>query len=232
MARERTGFWIAIGVGILYPATFLIGRRRASGLEHFPESGGALLVMNHISHLDGPMDAVFVHRNRGLPRFLIKAGVLDVFFVGRILRGLHQVPVHRGSVKAADSMNEAVKALEEGGTVVIYPEGTITKDPDGWPMAGRTGVARIALATGVPIIPAARWGTREILDHYHGKFRPLPRKTVTTLVGKPLDLSAYQGEPMTPQVLREVTDLAMTRVRDLLSELRGEPAPKEFYRQP
>jgi 1-acyl-sn-glycerol-3-phosphate acyltransferase len=230
MARERVGFWIPIGVGILYPAMWLVGRRKASGLENLPDTGGALLVLNHISHLDGPMDAVFINQNRGLPRFMIKAGVLDVFFVGRILRGLKQVPVHRGSVKAADSMRDAVKALDEGGTVVIYPEGTITKDPAGWPMAGRTGVARIALATGVPIIPVARWGTREILDHYHGKFRPLPRKTVRTLVGEPIDLSAYEGQPLTPHVLREVTDLVMVRVRDLLAELRDEPAPKEFYR--
>jgi 1-acyl-sn-glycerol-3-phosphate acyltransferase len=112
---------------------------------------------------------------------------------------------------------------------VIYPEGTITKDPDGWPMAPRTGVARLALANDVPVIPAARWGTREIYDGYSKKFRPFPRKTVTSIFGEPIDLSAYRGQPATAQVLREVTDLLMGRVRDLVAEARGEQAPDGFY---
>jgi 1-acyl-sn-glycerol-3-phosphate acyltransferase len=124
-------------------------------------------------------------------------------------------------------MKAAVDALAAGRTVVIYPEGTITKDPEGWPMSGRTGIARIALATGVPVIPAARWGTREILDHYHKTFRPLPRKTVTTLFGEPVDLSAYRGRPVTPALLREVTDVAMDRVTGLLAEVREEQPPAQ-----
>ena len=230
VAHQPRGFWTAIGIAILYPSTWLIGRRKTRGAENLPKTGGALLVLNHVSHLDGPMDAVFSRRHHRTPQFLVKAGVFKLFFVGTVLRGIGQVPVYRGTAKAADSMSAAVEALESGGTVVIYPEGTITKDPDGWPMSGRTGIARIALATGVPVIPIARWGTREILDHYNKKFRPLPRKTVTTLVGEPLDLSTYRGKPVTPQLLREVTDLAMTSIRELLAEVREETAPKDFYR--
>jgi 1-acyl-sn-glycerol-3-phosphate acyltransferase len=229
MEREGSGIWPAVAVGILYPATRLIARRKTVGLENLPESGGVLLVMNHVSHLDGPMDGVFVHKQKRVPRFMAKASLWNVPFVGRVLRGTGQVPVHRRTAGASDSMRDAVAALESGGTVVIYPEGTITKDPDGWPMSGRTGVARIALTTVVPVIPTARWGTREILDHYNKKFRPFPRKTVTTLVGEPLDLSAYRGRPVTPELLREVTDLAMARVRELLAEIRQEPAPDEFF---
>jgi 1-acyl-sn-glycerol-3-phosphate acyltransferase len=228
--RKQGGFWITFGVSLLYPATWLLGRRKARGVEHLPKSGGALLVLNHISHLDGPMDAMFVYRQKRVPRFLVKASMFTVFFVGRVLRGTGQVPVYRGTAKAADSMLAAVTALDAGGTVVIYPEGTITKDPAGWPMSSRTGVARIALASNVPVVPIARWGTREILDHYNKTFRPIPRKTVTVLVGEPLDLSAYRGQPVTPQLLREVTDLVMARVRELLAELREEPAPTDFYR--
>jgi 1-acyl-sn-glycerol-3-phosphate acyltransferase len=230
MARERSGIWITLAVGLLYPAAQLLAKRVADGLENLPESGGALLVMNHVSHLDGPLDGVFVHKHKDVPSFMAKASLWNVPVLRVVLRGTGQVPVHRGTAGAADSMRDAVAVLEAGGTVVIYPEGTITKDPDGWPMSGRTGVARIALATGVPVIPIARWGTREILDHYNKKFRPFPRKTVTTLVGEPLDLSAYRGQPVTPQSLREVTDLIMSRVRDLLAEIRQQPAPEEFYR--
>jgi 1-acyl-sn-glycerol-3-phosphate acyltransferase len=230
MARERSGIWITIAVGLLYPAARLLARRVAGGLENLPESGGALLVMNHVSHLDGPLDGVFVHKHKGVPSFMAKASLWNVPVLRVVLTGTGQVPVHRGTAGAADSTRDAAAVLEAGGTVVIYPEGTITKDPDGWPMSGRTGVARIALATGVPVIPIARWGTREILDHYNKKFRPFPRRTVTTLVGEPLDLSAYRDQPVTPQSLREVTDLAMSRVRDLLAEIRQQPAPDEFYR--
>lgn len=230
MSHQPRGFWTAVGIVILYPTTFLLARRKARGAEHLPKSGGVLLVANHVSHLDGPMDAVFVKRNRRTPQFLIKAGLFKVFFVGTVLRGIGQVPVYRGTTKAGDSMRDAVAALEAGGTVVIYPEGTITKDPDGWPMSGRTGIARIALATGASVVPMARWGTREILDHYQKTFRPFPRKTVRFLVGEPLDLAVYRDKPVTPQLLREVTDLSMVRVRELLAELREEPDPKEFYR--
>jgi 1-acyl-sn-glycerol-3-phosphate acyltransferase len=225
MARERGGIWVGIGVAILYPANWLLARKRVRGLEHLPTSGGALLVLNHVSHLDGPLDAVTVNRQGRVPRFLVKAGVWKNPVIGRILTGTGQVPVYRGTTKAADSMKAAVAALEAGRTVVIYPEGTITKDPAGWPMIGRTGIARIALATGVPVIPAARWGTRDILDHYQKTFRPLPRKTVDTLFGEPIDLSAYRGREVTPALLREVTDLAMARVTGLLAELRDEQPP-------
>ncbi|MEC3980886.1 lysophospholipid acyltransferase family protein [Amycolatopsis sp. H20-H5] len=225
MARERGGIWIAIGVGILYPASLLLGRKKTLGLEHLPSSGGALIVLNHVSHLDGPLDAVTINRQGRVPRFLVKAGVWKNPVVGRILTGLGQVPVHRGTTKAADSMKAAVAALEAGRTVVVYPEGTITKDPEGWPMAARTGIARIALATGVPVIPAARWGTREILDHYHKTFRPLPRKTVTTRFGEPVDLTGYRGRPVTAALLREVTELSMDRVTGLLAEIRDERPP-------
>jgi 1-acyl-sn-glycerol-3-phosphate acyltransferase len=228
--HQPRGFFTAIGVAILYPTTFLLARRKATGAGNLPKSGGVLLVANHVSHLDGPMDAVFVKRNRRTPQFLVKAGLFKVFFVGTILRGIGQVPVYRGTAKAGDSMRDAVAALKAGGTVVIYPEGTISKDPAGWPMSGRTGIARIALATDATVIPMARWGTREVLDHYHKTFRPFPRKTVSFLVGEPLDLSVYRDKPVTPQLLREVTDLSMVRVRELLAELRDEPDPKEFYR--
>jgi 1-acyl-sn-glycerol-3-phosphate acyltransferase len=104
---------------------------------------------------------------------------------------------------------------------MIYPEGTLTADPDGWPSDVRTGVARLALANDVPVIPAARWGTRAILDTGRRRFRPFPRKPVTLLVGEPMDLSAYREREVDGELLREVTEVIMTRVRELLKEIRG-----------
>ncbi|MFC5290829.1 lysophospholipid acyltransferase family protein [Actinokineospora guangxiensis] len=226
--REKSGFWVLAAAACFYPLTWL-GKRTYRGVEKLPETGGVLLVMNHVSHLDPPNDAVFVHRNRRVPRFMAKDSLFTVPVFGRILAGSGGIPVYRGSTTAADSLKAAHAALREGKLVLIYPEGTITKDPTGWPMRARTGVARLALENDVPVLPVARWGTNDIWNGYNKKFRPFPRKQVWTVVGDPVDLSEYKERPVTNQVLREVTDLLMTRVRDLLADIRDEPAPTEFF---
>ena len=142
-----------------------------------------------------------------------------------------QIPVYRESADAQNSLREGEQALREGKIVVIYPEGTITRDPDGWPMHSRTGVARLALGADVPVIPGVPGGTREDNDHYRKKFRPLPRRDIVVRAGDPVDLSEYRGRPVDAALLREVTDLLMVRVRDLLAEVRGEPAPAVFFRK-
>ena len=98
-------------------------------------------------------------------------------------------------------------------------------------MHPRTGVARLALAGDVPVVPMVHWGTQDVLDGYRKRYRPLPRTTVTVRCGEPVDLSAYRGRAVDAALLREVTDLIMGRVRDLLAEVRDEPAPQEFYRR-
>lgn len=227
--REKGGFWVGAAAAAFYPMTWLAKRTYIGG-EKLPATGGALLVMNHVSHLDPPNDAVFVHRNKRVPRFMAKDSLFKVPIFGRILKGSGGIPVYRGSSEAKGSLRAAHEALREGKVVVIYPEGTISKDPTGWPMRARTGVARLALENDVPVLPAARWGTNDIWDGYTKKFRPLPRKHVRTVVGDPVDLSAYRGKPITNQVLREVTDLLMTQIRDLLAEIREEKPPAEFFR--
>jgi 1-acyl-sn-glycerol-3-phosphate acyltransferase len=222
--REKGGFWVGTAAVLFYPVSWL-GRRVSKGAEHIPREGGALLVMNHVSHMDPAVDAVFVHRNKRVPRFLGKDTLATTPIFGKIFVGAGSIPVYRGSSSAGDSLRAARQALKDGKIVVIYPEGTITKDPKGWPKRSFTGVARLALETDAPIIPIARWGTNEILDFYAKKLRVFPRKTVTHSVGEPIDLSAYHGKDPTAPVLREVTDLMMGRVTDLLAELRGETPP-------
>ncbi|HVV09781.1 lysophospholipid acyltransferase family protein [Amycolatopsis sp.] len=222
--REKGGFWVGAAAALFYPVS-LIGRRVYTGAERIPREGGALLVMNHVSHMDPAVDAVFVHRNKRVPRFLAKDSVAKAPIFGRIFLGSGGIPVYRGSASAGDSLRAAHQALAEGKVVVIYPEGTITKDPDGWPKRAFTGAARLAIGNDVPVIPIARWGTNEILDFYHKKLRFLPRKTVTHAVGEPIDLSAYRDKEPTAPVLREVTELMMGRITDLLAEVRGEAPP-------
>jgi 1-acyl-sn-glycerol-3-phosphate acyltransferase len=180
--------------------------------------------------MDPAVDAVFVHRNKRVPRFLGKDTLATTPIFGKIFVGAGSIPVYRGSSSAGDSLRAARQALKDGKIVVIYPEGTITKQPEGWPMHSRTGVARLALANDVLVLPAARWGTKAILDGYNKKFRPFPRHQVTTVVGEPVDLSAYRDKPVTTQVLREVTDLLMKQVTTMVAEVRGETPPAEVFR--
>lgn len=231
MRREKGGFWVGLSAIVFYPLTWLVGRWRVEGLDRIPASGPVLVVANHISYLDPVFSAVFVHRGRRIPRFLAKNSLWNVPILGRIMAGSGQIPVYRESADAQHSLRAGIQALGDGKLIVIYPEGTITRDPEGWPMHSRTGVARLALSGEVPVLPMVHWGTRDVYDHYRKKFRPLPRKQIVVRCGAPLDLSAYRDRPVDAALLREVTDYLMGAVRELLAEVRGEPAPASFYRR-
>jgi 1-acyl-sn-glycerol-3-phosphate acyltransferase len=223
--REKGGLWVGVAAALFYPATRL-GRHVYRGAERIPRTGAALLVLNHISHLDPVVDAVFVHRQKRVPRFLAKESVANAPIFGKIFLGSGGIPVYRGTTVAGDSLRAAHRALQEGKIVVIYPEGTITKDPDGWPKRACTGAARLAVDNDVPVIPIARWGTHQIFDGYSKKLRPFPRKTVTHLVGESIDVSKYRDTPANgAAVLREVTELMMAEVTALLAEIRHEQPP-------
>lgn len=229
--REKGGFWIALAAAFCYPFAWLVGSARYEGRQYVPATGGALVVANHVSHLDPIYTGLLVHRSRRVPRFLAKHSLWTVPVLRSVLSGSAQIPVYRDSVDAQQSLRDGTRALEEGKVVVIYPEGTITRDPDGWPMHARTGVARMALSAQVPVLPVVHWGTREVLDGYNKKFRPLPRTTITVRCGEPVDMTPYRGRPVDAALLREVTDVLMGHVRDLLAQVRGEPAPGDFFRR-
>lgn len=231
MRREKRGFWIAFCAAFFYPIGWITGRGRYEGREHIPATGGALIVANHISHLDPIFSGLIVERSGRVPRFLAKHSLWSVPVLGQALAGSGQIPVYRESADAQQSLRDGTAALNDGKVVIIYPEGTITRDPNTWPMHARTGVARLALTADVPVVPMVHWGTHRVLDAYNKKFRPLPRGPIVVRCGEPVDLSAYRGRPVDAALLREVTDLLMVRVRDLLAEVRGEPAPATFFKR-
>ncbi len=231
MRREKQGFWIAFCAMFFYPIGWVSGRGRFEGRQHIPAEGGVLLVANHISHLDPIFSGLVVHRAKRTPRFLAKHSLWKTPVLGRALAGSGQIPVYRESADAQQSLRDGTAALQEGKAVIIYPEGTITRDPDGWPMHSRTGVARLALTADVPVVPMVHWGTNRVLNAYTKTFRPLPRGPITVRCGAPVDLSAYRGRTQDAALLREVTDLVMSRVKDLLAEVRQETAPAGFFRR-
>jgi 1-acyl-sn-glycerol-3-phosphate acyltransferase len=148
------------------------------------------------------------------------------------MRGMGHIPVRRGTADARQSFDAAVAALDAGGLIVLHPEGTVTRDPDGWPMAGKTGAARLALlAPDVPVVPVAQWGVQQQIDLYKKKVKLFPRPRHVLSVGDPIDLSAFRGRPADAATLREVTDVIMRRLRADVAELRGLPAPdRPLYR--
>jgi hypothetical protein len=109
--------------------------------------------------------------------------------------------------------------------VIFYPEGTATRDPDLWPMVAKTGVARLALTSGAPVIPIAHWGTQDILPYGSKKVKLFPRKTVRTVAGQPVDLSEWAGKHTSARALRAATEAIMGSVTALVADLRAEEPP-------
>jgi 1-acyl-sn-glycerol-3-phosphate acyltransferase len=223
--RERRGAAFTIAVVVLKPLLWLLTRPRWIDGTKIPAEGGAVIAANHVSHADPVTFAHAIYDHGRLPRFLAKAVLFDVFLVGWVLRSSGQIPVYRLTAEASEAFTAAVAAVERGQLVVVYPEGTITRDPALWPMRGRTGAARIALASGVPVIPVAQWGAQDFLWPYHRLPRPFPATKVYAKVGDPVDLDDLRGRPMTHEVLTEATERIMSAITRELEDIRGEQGP-------
>jgi 1-acyl-sn-glycerol-3-phosphate acyltransferase len=214
-------YWVV--KAILGPFLTIIFRPWAEGTENVPREGPAILASNHLSfsdHFFGPLP---------LPRkvtFLAKAE----YFTGRGLKGLisraffhgvGQIPVDRSGGAASErALNTGLRVLSEGKLLGIYPEGTRT--PDGRLYRGKTGVARLALESGAPVIPCAMVGTFELMPP--GRVLPRLRFRPGVKFGRPLDFSRYAGLESDRLVLRAVTDEIMYA----LMELSGQEYVDEY----
>jgi 1-acyl-sn-glycerol-3-phosphate acyltransferase len=222
--RPRAGFWIRLCVVVIYPLVSLLFKLRWHHLDRMPARGGVLVAVNHISQADTATMARLIWQSGRIPRFLIKSGVFGWPVVGRVMTGAGQIPVHRFSGQAADSLRAAEQALRDGECVIIYPEGTITSDPDYWPMQAKTGVARLALSCpDVPVIPVGQWGAHRTLGR-RGRFRPFPRHRHEASLGEPLDLGKYRDADLTTDLLRQVTDEIMAAITAEVEQLRAAEA--------
>ncbi|MFG2864527.1 lysophospholipid acyltransferase family protein [Streptomyces sioyaensis] len=231
MSRRRIGFWYRLAAVICKPPLLVLFKRDWRGMEHIPADGGFITAVNHNSYLDPLSYAHYQYNTGRVPRFLAKAGLFKSGFVGLMMRGTGQIPVYRETTDAATAFRAAVSAIEKGECVAFYPEGTLTRDPELWPMQGKTGAARVALLTKAPVIPVAQWGAHEAMPPYakEKKLRLLPRKMLRVQAGPPVDLSAFYDQEPTAEVLRAVTEVIMAAITEQLAVLRGESVPAEPY---
>lgn len=227
--HEPRGWAFAVGSAIVKPVLSTVASRTWIDGDKIPETGGCILAFNHISHLDPLTSAHLIYDYGRLPRYLAKSELFKNRWLGKLLTDAGQIPVHRFSSNAIGAFDAAVAAVKAGECVVVYPEGTLTRDPDLWPMTGRTGAVRIALETEAPLIPVGQWGAHELLPPYAKRPDLFPRKHLVMKVGDPVPLDDLRDLPQTAEVLAQATERVMGALTDLVAEIRqAEPPDVRF----
>jgi 1-acyl-sn-glycerol-3-phosphate acyltransferase len=192
-------------------------RWTVEGLENIPRRGPAILACNHVSYLD-PLALGFVVLKAGRrPRFLAKAELFRDRRLGWLLRRTHQIEVRRGTAMASSALEAALEALAAGEIVVLFPEGTVTNDPELNPMAAKSGAVRLAQASRAPLIPCAVWGTANVWPKGNYAKRLRPRQPVLIRIGTPFDV---QGDPASRDEVRAAAKQIMERIAALVASLR------------
>jgi 1-acyl-sn-glycerol-3-phosphate acyltransferase len=211
---------------IALPILAIMARFTVSDGNKLPRTGAYVLAPNHYSEIDPVIIGAITWKLGRIPRFLAKGSLFRIPVVGWILRASGQIPVERaGSSRLHEPLRAAEQVVDNGGVIIIYPEGSLTRDPDLWPMRGKTGAARMALEHDIPVIPIAHWGTQNVMARYSKKISFFPRKTIMVKVGDPVDLSGFRGRSLDSATLNEATSVIMTSITSLLEDLRGEEAP-------
>lgn len=187
---------------LLWPPLRFGIRWTIEGDQTIPVRGPVILASNHVSYLDPLVLAYLADQRHRRVRFLAKAELFDKRPLGSILRGAHQIPVKRGTSDAASSLDAAVAALGQGECVTVFPEGTISLDLE--PMVGKSGTARLAQQSGVPVTPVGLWGMHRVM--FKGR-KPSWRTGVaeTVVVGPPIRIAPDED-------VREATDRIMQAI--------------------
>lgn len=229
--RRPSFFWLL--AALIIPLWSCMTRFRYTPESKLPQTGPFILSPNHYSEIDPLVMGVAVWKLGRLPRFMAKASLFRIPFVGWLLRSSGQIPVQReGTARLSDDSNPmgaASELIRRDAGVIVYPEGTLTRDPELWPMRGKTGAVRLALQSGMPLIPVAHWGTQHLMPRYGRRIHPFPRKTIEIAVGEPLDLSRFVGRENEPKAIAEANALLMGEITRLLAGLRGEQPPAELW---
>lgn len=221
-------FWIYATL-VLIPVSFMV-KYVFHNKERMPKKGALVISPNHFTNIDPIIVGIGVWHLGRNPRFMAKASILRIPVLGAFLRASGQIPVERGgSAKSAEALKAARALVSKGQAVIVYPEGSLTRDPDMWPMRGKSGAVRLALEQNIPIVPVAHWGTQQVMARYSKKINFFPRHTVHINVGEPVDLSEFTDLPRDNKTLNAATAKVMDAITALLEELRGEKAPAERW---
>lgn len=222
--NRRPNWAWSIAIAILLVPLRTLTKRDWRNADRIPADGGAIIAINHVSHVDPLTVAHLTYEWGRQSSYLAKASLFKGA-LGTFMRGAGQIPVNRAS-GGADALSEAIAAVKAGELVVVYIEGSITKDPSGWPMVPKTGAARLALATGAPLIPAGQWGAQEILPAYSKIPKLFPRRTIHINVGEPMSLAGVADDI---EGIHRATELIMDQIVALVEEVRGDKAPAERF---
>ena len=224
--KMRVGPALRLTIFLVKPFLLLVTKREWRGVENLHlDDGGIVLAANHMSWIDPLLISHVLVNNGRPPRFLAKEAIFRVPFIGWIVTDAGQIPVYRESADAAKSIRDAVAAVESGECVIVYPEGTLTRDPDLWPMSAKSGAVRIALMSGRPLVPLAHWGAQHIMRPYKKELRIIPRKRIEIRIGTPIDLSDLPTGDLSPETMRIGTERLMDAITALLAEIRQEQPP-------
>lgn len=212
--------WYRAAELALVPPLQLWFNWRLEGLEMILEEGPVIVAGNHLSYMDPLAHGYFVVKAGRRPRFLAKQELFDAPFVGTVLRGARQISVERGTGDRSP-LEDARRAVKRGEVVVIYPEGTTTTTHEDFsPGRGKTGAVRLAIATGVPILPVATWGGQFVWRR-SGRQSLAFGRPIWVVAGEPFDpAERLDGEP-DARKLRALTDDLMGELGKLVVDLRA-----------
>ncbi len=210
--------WYGLAKGVAIPPVKLWFNWKFEELDRIPRTGPAIVAANHLSYLDPFANGYAVMKAGRRPRFLAKQELFRIPVVGHVIRGAHQIPVDRGAGGSAPLVS-AQQALAEGEVVVIYPEGTVTKNADFLPMTGKTGTVRLSLSSGVPVTPLASWGGQRVWQK-SGRGSLKFGRPIWVKAGPPIDFSDRADQVDDRDALHEMTGELMAALTALVLDLR------------
>jgi 1-acyl-sn-glycerol-3-phosphate acyltransferase len=192
--RGELNAWWRVGLPLAVPLVRLLFRVRVLDVDRVPRAGPAILAFNHLSVLDGPILAIETARgSRRVVRFLVMAEAFRTPVIRWILKRYEQIPIQRGQGDAP-ALDEAISAVRTGALAALAPEGRVNDDDAETMQRIRTGVARIAMPSGAPVIPVGIWGTQERWPRSGLRLRPPWRPRLSLAFGASIDPEGEVGD--------------------------------------
>lgn len=217
-SRGDLNGWWRFGVAVVGFVGKILFRLRVDGVDRVPGQGPAIVAANHVSALDGVLLALTTSsRSRRMTRFLVAAEFFRMLRFGWALRLYRQIPLRRGEGDQG-ALDAAIETVRGGALAGIFPEGTVNPEPGTGLLRGRKGAARIALATGAPVVPVGIWGTQHRWPKTGLHLRRPWRPVVAVSYGEPLPA---RGDAGSLEDVEAFTDLVMAALAEAAKRARG-----------